>query len=132
MNKKGFTLIELIFVVLLLAIISAITIPGIMQIKKHNDEQKYIDYEKILIENMKIYNIDNEDILWSDNSEVSLTYEILKGINSDINLNDGTEVCTPTTLKIQKIGNSYNYLVCMLCTDSTNQTSVSFYGSGCN
>ena len=126
MNKKGFTLIEILFVVVLMAIIATITMPNIFKMLQSSKEKKYEEYEKLLIENMKLYNIDHKEELWGDNNEPkTITYQELLTTNSDINI----EGCTVNKLTISRSGSTYVYSVCMHCP--TDDDSNFYYPKNC-
>lgn len=70
MKNKGFTLVELILVVVILGILSAIVIPGIMKSLNESRRDSGESIEKILKENLELYNIDHKDDIWcSENSK---------------------------------------------------------------
>lgn len=49
MNKKGFTLTELLIVIVLLSIIMSITIPSMISYKNASDKSLYAEYEKMMV-----------------------------------------------------------------------------------
>lgn len=70
MKNKGFTLVELILVVVILGILSAIVIPGIMKSLNESIRDSGESIEKVLKENLELYNIDHKDDIWcSENSK---------------------------------------------------------------
>lgn len=70
MKNKGFTLVELILVVVILGILSAIVIPGIMKSLNESRRDSGESIEKVLKENLELYNIDHKDDIWcSENSK---------------------------------------------------------------
>lgn len=70
MKNKGFTLVELILVVVILGILSAIVIPGIMKSLSESRRDSGESIEKVLKENLELYNIDHKDDIWcSENSK---------------------------------------------------------------
>ncbi len=70
MKNKGFTLVELILVVVILGILSAIVIPGIMKSLNESRRDSGESIEKVLKENLELYNIDHKDDIWcSENSQ---------------------------------------------------------------
>ena len=78
-NKKGFTLIEIIVVVLLIAIVVAITIPSIINKLGNTKDKKYNTYVDLIKENLKMYAIDNkEDLLNYNYFSPTLKNEFLK------------------------------------------------------
>ena len=81
MKNKGFTLVELILVVVILGILSAIVIPGIMKSLSESRRDSGESIEKILKENLELYNIDHKDDIWcSENSKDD-------GLENDTGLN---------------------------------------------
>lgn len=136
-NKKGFTLIELILVIVLMSAVALITLPNIFDMLNSSNEKKYIEFEKILVQNLKLYNIDHKEELWDfdlNNEEKTIPYDqIENGLqpllssNQDINIDN----CSVTSggLKIIRNGNQYNYSVCMLCLEDNE--NYNYYGGGC-
>ena len=59
MNKKGFTLIELMAVVAIIAIIGVLVIPKILKVKEENINRLYKEQEDRLVEKAKEYMNDN-------------------------------------------------------------------------
>ena len=56
MNKKGFTLVELILIITLMAVISVIVIPNILDALSSSKQQKYESLYNLVEKNMKLYN----------------------------------------------------------------------------
>ena len=112
MNKKGFTLIELIMVIIIIGIIGMMTIPGIMKSLTESRKNSGENVEKILKSNLEMYNIDNEVDLWcnlddyrddkgeliqnslptdcdfSQDVKLGITFEELSESNQDIDLGE--------------------------------------------
>lgn len=55
MNKKGFTLVELLAVVVIMALIMAFAFPAISGMIKGSNEKKYEAYERSMMEYAKAY-----------------------------------------------------------------------------
>ena len=53
MNKKGFTLVELIAVVALVALIALIALPNVLNLQKKNKDKEYEVYEDMMVEHAK-------------------------------------------------------------------------------
>ncbi len=127
MNKKGFTLIEMLLVVVIIGILTIIVYPNLSEILSSGKEKKYENYVELLEENLKLYRIDKGDTLWINGTNTtSVLYENLQKSNPDINIGD----CTPSNLIIEKTGSTsykYTYKVCITC----NGNSYGNYTTGC-
>ena len=49
MNNKGFTLVELIGVVVLIAVVSMLTFPALNNLRKNNNEKEFKTYEDVMV-----------------------------------------------------------------------------------
>ena len=63
MNKKGFTLMELLTVIVVIAIIMMVVYPSISKIQKNNNDEMYKTYEKMMIEYALVSGINNNTII---------------------------------------------------------------------
>lgn len=99
MKNKGFTLVELILVVVIMGIISAIVIPSIMKGLSNSEKQGGKSVEELLINNLKLYNDDNKFDIWcSENNDapgckkvgesLTVSIEVLYAFNPDINMGE--------------------------------------------
>lgn len=96
MNKKGFTLVELILVLTIIALVTAMTIPGILKALSSSKEEGGKAIEKLLLHNLEIYNTDYEQDLWcledsdcSDtNNTITISFNDLLRVNNDINMGE--------------------------------------------
>lgn len=121
MNKKGFTLVELILIITLMAIISVIVIPNILDALSSSKQQKYESLYILVEKNMKLYNDKYSVDLWSNNKTFFDFCEgssnCINGINklkesgSDIVLDD----CIINTMTITKNDSKYTYNLTMIC-----------------
>ena len=121
MNKKGFTLVELILIITLMAIISVIVIPNILDALSSSKQQKYESLYILVEKNMKLYNDKYSVDLWSNNKTFFDFCEgssnCINGINklkesgSDIVLDD----CIINTMTITKNDSKYTYNLTMTC-----------------
>ena len=121
MNKKGFTLVELILIITLMAVISVIVIPNILDALSSSKQQKYESLYNLVEKNMKLYNDKYSVDLWSNNKTFFDFCEgssnCINGINklkesgSDIVLDD----CIINTMTITKNDTKYTYNLTMTC-----------------
>ena len=59
MNKKGFTLVELLATLVIIAIVMGIVLPSASRVSNDNKEKTYEEYEKMMIEYAKISPLKN-------------------------------------------------------------------------
>ena len=122
MNKKGFTLVELILVITLMAVISVLVIPNILDALSSSKQQKYESLYKLVEKNMKLYNDKYSVDLWNnENTSFDFCEGDTQGCNSgidklkesggDLNLDD----CVINTMTITKNDAKYNYSLTMTC-----------------
>ena len=76
-SKKGFTLIELIGVVTLLALIALVVYPAINSVIKNSKEKAYKDQIELLIKAAKEWGIDNAEDLPEEGGTMSLSISSL-------------------------------------------------------
>ena len=132
MNKKGFTLVELILVITLMAVISVLVIPNIMDSLDSSKEEKYKSLVKLVQKNMKYYNEKNEIDLWGEDASDGVVdmcegsesgcitgLAKIKESGSELNLDD----CTVKTMTIEKSGDNYKYNTILECNDKTYSNS---------
>lgn len=82
MKKNGFTLIEIIAIIVLLGVISLIFVPSIREILKENRERVYSTYRKNMILASETYMIDNNIFVTSIENVVYIDLNNL--INEDL------------------------------------------------
>lgn len=128
MNKNGFTLVELILVVVIIGIISAITIPSIMNGLSESKATGGESVEKLLETNLELYNTDNKEDLWcledskcesKEQNKTCITVSLndLYSMNPDIDfgdcvLRDGNSL----VIKRNIATNSYTYHANIVCS----------------
>lgn len=115
MKNKGFSLVELLLVIVLMSIITLIVMPSINNILKTGKDKKYTSIEDVVKTNLELYNIDYEEDLWSgDPDYIEVSYDDIKAMNSDINLDN----CKVGYLRIDKSAlNNYTYHACIKCDE---------------
>ena len=127
MNKNGFTLVELILVVVIIGIISAITIPSIMDALSESKTTGGETVEKILETNLELYNTDNKEDLWCledsnctgpelTKSCISVSINTLYSMNPDIDFGDCV-LKDEDSLVIKRLDNgNFTYSANIVCS----------------
>ena len=86
MNKKGFTLVEVIACMAILGILAAISYPAILNMVASHKKQQYEEYEKLMVNAAKIY-FDEKPINSSGCYYVKLSTLKQQGLIQSISLN---------------------------------------------
>ena len=89
-NKKGFTLVEIITVIVLLSIILIISIPGIDKLSKAMKQNTLEKKERLIEQAAVLWGQDNKSILNSD-------------LNCFVNEYETKEVTTGNKMKVNKL-----------------------------
>ena len=78
-NRKGFTLIELLVAITIIGIIMIMVLPAIMNLQRENQEKKFKDYERAVLEATKAYEDQYEEDLFGRNEDgcASIKFESL-------------------------------------------------------
>lgn len=121
MNKKGFSLVEMLLVLVLIAIVSMIILPNISKMTSSSKEKEIEGYLKLLEENLNLYVIDKkESIVWNNN-QTEITYDELKKVNPDIKIDkcvvDKLLITRTEQETVSDITYKYNYSICITCNE---------------
>ena len=135
MNKNGFTLVELILVVVIIGIISVITIPSIMDALSESKTTGGETVEKLLETNLELYNTDHKEDLWCledsnctgpelTKSCISVSINTLYSMNPDIDFGDCV-LKDEDSLVIKRLDNgNFTYSANIVCSkDFKNDTN---------
>lgn len=125
MNKKAFSIIELLITVVIISIIISIALPSIYSILRKNKEKNYEEYNTYLKDNLHMYNIDLQEDLWTERETEYLTVskEELKARNKDLNINH--EHCVIAgNMSIIKNNKNFDYKVCIYCDKAENGSYI--------
>ena len=127
MNKKGFTLIELISVVIILTVATAILMPNLVKYLNKNREESAKSIEKLLITNLELYNTDKEQDLWNDNKTcITVSIEELLEQNKNIDLGECL-LTNEKALTITKENDTYKYYANITCGKALESMSTNKY-----
>ena len=108
MKKNGFTLVEMLLVIALIATITAIIIPNITSSIETGHAKEYESYVKLLEDNLEMY---KTDLNVKDNKTVSIGD--LRSRVSELKYDE--EKCTINELKIQKETAGFTYCAKITC-----------------
>ena len=130
MNKKGFTLVELLGVLVVLSVILMIAFPLITTYINKSKQKAYDTQMELIITGLKDYAIDHKEVLpVNDTDYVTFTLGQLKALgivnNSVVNPLDGKEIDDSMEFKIVKDGSKYTYQIVessRLSRDNKNHT----------
>lgn len=140
MNKRGFTLIELIVTIVIMALILILVMPSITALVSNNEERQYEYYADSLMEAAKVYvDKEGEDINPIGEKNwigcVDITYQDL--MDADL-INPFTEEnidCSDATVRYTRTENSSNYSYNLTCIDTDSNEVVfeheDFSGTSC-
>ena len=132
MNKKGYTLIELLVAITIIAIISLIALPSIRRIQSTNRYKKYESYSQVIEKAAKAY-VDSykEDIFKDDDvnadeqicNKITLRELINKKLVKDSKINDSTCVKedTDSYVEVSKYQNKYYYKTLLKCKNDNDK-----------
>ncbi len=130
MNKKGFTLVELLGVLVVLSVILMIAFPLITTYINKSKQKAYDTQMGLIITGLKDYATDHKEVLpVNDTDYVTFTLGQLKALgivnNSVVNPLDGKEIDDSMEFKIVKDGSKYTYQIVessRLSRDNKNHT----------
>ena len=130
MNKKGFTLVELLGVLVVLSVILMIAFPLITTYINKSKQKAYDTQMEIIMTGLKNYANEHKEVLpVNDADYVTFTLGQLKSLgianNSVVNPLDGKEIDNSMEFKIIKDGSKYTYQIVessRLSRDDKNHT----------
>ena len=118
-NKKGFTLVELLVVIVILGIITGMSIPLIRNISENGTNKKYTAYSQALVDSAKLYvNSYSKDLFGNNTTGCAyVKYSDLssKKLTKDIQIENTSCNTDKTFVRVVKIGDKYSYVAQLGC-----------------
>ena len=129
MNKKGFTLIELIATIVIMALILIMVMPSIMVLVNNNEDKAYEYYGDALIEASKIFvNKEGEDITSLGTTNfigcVDITYQDLIDANLIEPITEENIDCSDALIRYTKEKGKESYSINLTCNDTSENKEV--------
>ncbi len=124
MQKKGFTLVELLAVIVIMGLLLIIIVPSINNLQKQNKRQAYELYAKSAIPAAKLYVEDKKESFslhynWTTNCYIPITYQQLVAADLLKPYSDRRYDCSHLTVAVyQRSGKTMNYAYQLTCYDT--------------
>ena len=111
MNKKGFTLVELLAVIVILAIVLIIAVPGVLTIIDNSRRDSLISSAKTLKDATRLFATTSDDVVAVPATVDTSIYVPLKCLETDVSQNGFGKTISDTEsyIEIVKKGNNFSY-----------------------
>lgn len=137
-NKKGFTLVELLAVIVLIGLLSSVALISYTAFIDKTEERVYKTYENTMKATAEMYLIDNSDKIPSiGNSETIYLNDLLSANEIDpiSNPDDSTDICSGDDIdedsyiriiRNNDVENNINltYEVCLRCSEYRSEVCI--------
>lgn len=138
LNKNGFTLVELLVAISVLAIVMIIALPQISNVKNTNQTTKYKKYAESIVSSAKLYTDSYAEDMFGNNKSgcVDVPYSELrnKDLVKDIKLEGATCNNANTYVRVRKANDHYFYERAITCKDRDGKVVYEepLAADGCN
>lgn len=127
MKKNGFTLVEVLLVLVILGVIAAIFIPEATKLLKENDKKIYKAKEEIMVKAAEDYVLENKSIVLPNDSS-SASYVTINTLVENNNMSkildsSSAEACKGFVKITKNSVYGYNYEACLICENYTTNKS---------
>lgn len=124
MNRKGFTLVELLVSVVILGVVVGMSFPVIRKIRESNNDMQYEDYAESLINSAKLYVDSYGHDMFGNNPNgckfVKFSEMYSLGIAKDIEMNNLSCNSNNTFVKVKKVNNKYKFTAYLGCGEANS------------
>ena len=145
-NKKGFTLVELLVVMVIFGIIIGLSYPAIKVLQSKSLDKKFNTYKDSVSTGAKLYKDSYDEDMFgrNENGCTCISFDELnsKKLVKDISINDVTCDTENTFVRVTKVEDNYSYTSYLGCKDKSSsdidyiypkaQEIHSFDSEGCN
>ena len=124
-TKKGFTLVELLTVMVIFGVIVGLSFPALKTLRERNMDKKFTTYKDAITSGAKLYIESYEDDIFGRNESgctcIKLKELETKKLAKDISMNDISCDTNNTFVRVTKIDGSYTYSSFLGCkNEETN------------
>ncbi len=127
-NNKGFTLVELLVVMVIMGIIIGLSFPAIRKLQEKNMEKKFTTYQESLKMAAKLYTDSYEEDIFGrkENGCACISFSELKDkkLAKDITVKDVSCATDNTFVRITKIADAYTYVSYVGCKEKDNKVDI--------
>ena len=124
-NKKGFTLVELLVAISILGLIMIIAIPQLSNVKDSNKTTQYKKYAETMLTSGKLYTDSYTEDMFGNNQSgcLDISYKEMKDkdLLKDIKLNGDTCSSENTYIRVRKANDHYLYETSIYCKDKNGK-----------
>lgn len=134
MNKKGFTLVELLVVIVIISLITLIAVPSIIAINKNINKRLLESKKEMIVASAEVYAENNPDI-FNGQTEVKVTVKELINLgflNPDAKNNEGNCNGNPDGCLINPVDKSSLNDEYVLLRKEAVGVSAIFHGESCS
>ena len=128
MNKKGFTLVELLAVLVVMGIIITIGVPIFTKYVNKTSDNYYVSLEKSLLNSAKDYLSENSNYYPKAVGDVNVVFGtniINSAIMDKITDEKGNDCSSASKVYVKKLDKAkYEYTVCLICGDYKSNSNM--------
>ena len=129
MKQKGFTMVELLAAIAILALLVVMAFPTMRALQSRNEQKKYVEYGRSMISAAKLYTDSYADDLFpkgykNDFAKISTESLVQKDLLKNIGFTDVSCINGESFIVVAKYGDDYQYCLSMTCK---NKAGVKVY-----